>query len=636
MHLFTIAIASLAIVSSTYRTYGLESLPHAESSTDPEETSRWFDRLIAMLQHEHGSEVVTQALENLMTTENLDWSAWVTSSVTAEQKSLYESLIREIAVVYLREALGDKGEPSAAISVPDIIENSSPYVGKITTVDSDGMQVSTGSGFQVAKNIVITSRHVLKGAADTLITWDDKSVSGVVTILVPYTEFSHTNDYPDIALLVLDKPREGGIPLATKPPRVGSRIITVGNPLGLGITASEGIISAVPDGLRIQITAAVSPGSSGSPVLDEYGRVIGVVTSKIIGGEMLNIALSLGILDGTRHAMFSHEQINRVFASELFEESKAVRQKYYELHNNQNSTMLNKFPIVEESQEIAVVHLHAEEALLREAVALDSEHPDYWESLAVCLQLQDRLEEAVIAISESIEHEPVLAADIRTWSEAIGQALNMSEKSIISWRLDKVKSISSRYRLRGNLVWQNTILTWRDREPSDFKANMSSSLRDYNQAINILESDLSVARDHEDWLQYFKQYSETHFETQSVLRSLGDGKTRLENALRYNQFINKYTTNKRDFRILFKQSINLAEIGEIFLGKKDYVKSEEALMQSLKLDENCMLTRAVMAELYWTTGRIEMSKEQVEILRANDSLLSQLLLHNLPSEITRD
>jgi hypothetical protein len=77
--------------------------------------------------------------------------------------------------------------------------------------------------------------------------------------------------------------------------RPGQRIITLGSPLGLAHTVTEGIVSGVrtlPSGMKaIQIDAAVSPGSSGGPVLDRRGRVVGVVSTQIAEGEGISFAV---------------------------------------------------------------------------------------------------------------------------------------------------------------------------------------------------------------------------------------------------------------------------------------------------------------------------------------------------------
>jgi hypothetical protein len=69
--------------------------------------------------------------------------------------------------------------------------------------------------------------------------------------------------------------------------------VVIGNPEGLEGTVTEGIISAFREGGDIiQITAAISPGSSGSPVLDDDGNVIGVATATYKEGQNLNFAIS--------------------------------------------------------------------------------------------------------------------------------------------------------------------------------------------------------------------------------------------------------------------------------------------------------------------------------------------------------
>jgi len=77
----------------------------------------------------------------------------------------------------------------------------------------------------------------------------------------------------------------------------GQRVIVIGRPEKLAETVSDGIISAFRNNRSsIQITAAFSPGSSGSPVLDESGQVIGIATSTSKEGQNLNFAISVETL----------------------------------------------------------------------------------------------------------------------------------------------------------------------------------------------------------------------------------------------------------------------------------------------------------------------------------------------------
>jgi S1-C subfamily serine protease len=74
----------------------------------------------------------------------------------------------------------------------------------------------------------------------------------------------------------------------------GQKVIVIGNPTGLTGTVSDGIISAFRENRSpIQIIAPISPGSSGSPVMDEDGQVIGVATLQIVEGQNLNFAIAV-------------------------------------------------------------------------------------------------------------------------------------------------------------------------------------------------------------------------------------------------------------------------------------------------------------------------------------------------------
>jgi S1-C subfamily serine protease len=75
--------------------------------------------------------------------------------------------------------------------------------------------------------------------------------------------------------------------------------LVIGNPEGLQGTVSNGIISAFRENRSlIQITAPISPGSSGSPVLDETGQVIGMATLIYKEGQNLNFAIFAGVIEG--------------------------------------------------------------------------------------------------------------------------------------------------------------------------------------------------------------------------------------------------------------------------------------------------------------------------------------------------
>ena len=101
----------------------------------------------------------------------------------------------------------------------------------------------------------------------------------------------------DLALLRVEAPAGHVRPLSLDrtSPQEGESVVVIGNPLGLEGSVSNGIVSAVRDiptfGRIIQITAAISPGSSGSPVVNMLGQVIGVATLQVTGGQSVNFAI---------------------------------------------------------------------------------------------------------------------------------------------------------------------------------------------------------------------------------------------------------------------------------------------------------------------------------------------------------
>jgi S1-C subfamily serine protease len=79
---------------------------------------------------------------------------------------------------------------------------------------------------------------------------------------------------------------------------LGDKVVVIGSPEGLSNTVTEGILSARRGGEQpaLQVSAAISPGSSGGPVFDEAGRVVGVTQSQWEEGENLNFAIPVEVV----------------------------------------------------------------------------------------------------------------------------------------------------------------------------------------------------------------------------------------------------------------------------------------------------------------------------------------------------
>jgi len=173
----------------------------------------------------------------------------------------------------------------------ELAEKVRPAVVLIETFDKDNNPVGQGSGFFINdKGHLITNHHVIEGADSATV----KITSGEIYLVQGIIAVDENSDV--VKLQVNTKSAKTSfLPVSEEIPSVGEDIVVVGNPFGLESTLSKGIVSAIrpiPDfGHIIQISAPISDGSSGSPVLNVKGEVIGVATFILIEGQALNFAV---------------------------------------------------------------------------------------------------------------------------------------------------------------------------------------------------------------------------------------------------------------------------------------------------------------------------------------------------------
>ena len=161
------------------------------------------------------------------------------------------------------------------------IHKAMPAVFVIKTYDADGTPLGLGTGFFIdSVGTGITNFHVLAGAANAeIFLQDDRNYKIAFT---DAEDKAHDIIRFHIAKSNNNKPKFKYLKLSGKQPQTGEDAFTIGNPDGLSFTASNGIVSSVRDdeelGLIIQTTAPISHGSSGSPLLNIKGEVIGIIT----------------------------------------------------------------------------------------------------------------------------------------------------------------------------------------------------------------------------------------------------------------------------------------------------------------------------------------------------------------------
>lgn len=171
-----------------------------------------------------------------------------------------------------------------------VIKKAFPSVVRIIMKDNNAQPISVGTGFFIDKNIVATNYHVINKGEDGYINFIGKKNEYRISSVIGVDELN------DLALLKVDSisgpPMQLGSVTKTE---IGDDIYVVGNPYGvLEGTVSKGIISGIRDiGDRkiLQIDAAISAGSSGGPVIDITGKVIGVAFASFKEGQNLNFAI---------------------------------------------------------------------------------------------------------------------------------------------------------------------------------------------------------------------------------------------------------------------------------------------------------------------------------------------------------
>jgi tetratricopeptide (TPR) repeat protein len=174
--------------------------------------------------------------------------------------------------------------------LPQLVRRIKPSAVAIETFDARGEKLSRGSGFFIDVDRVVTNRHVIENAYRAEVHSYNGSIYPVKGVIAVDAE-------GDLALLKIDAPPNQVRPLSLDrtSPQEGESVVVIGNPFGLEGSVTNGIVSAVRDiptfGRIIQITAPISPGSSGSPVVNMQGQVIGVATLQITGGQSVNFAI---------------------------------------------------------------------------------------------------------------------------------------------------------------------------------------------------------------------------------------------------------------------------------------------------------------------------------------------------------
>src|ERR1044071_4676473 len=308
--------------------------------------------------------------------------------------------------------------------LPDLVRRIKPSAVAIETFDARGEKLSRGSGFFVESDRVVTNRHVLEGAYRAEVHSSTGAVFPVKGVLAVDLE-------GDIALLKIDPPATPikPLPLDKTSPQEGESVVVIGNPLGLEGSVTNGIVSAVRDiptfGRIIQITAPISSGSSGSPVVNMQGQVIGIATLQITGGPSVNFAipserisqLQVAAIMSLGDLVASTGRNKRAKAVQFFRDGLSFLSKddcekalpYFEKAVDSDSNYAEAWAQAGFCREKLGRHAEAIEAS-RRAVALRPSAESYF-NIGLANYYLKQYREAEIAYRQSIKLDPYNAAD---------------------------------------------------------------------------------------------------------------------------------------------------------------------------------------------------------------------------------
>lgn len=213
--------------------------------------------------------------------------------------------------------------PDCSLSASEIYARTSPSVVQVVSVSinpfliRDRVAPSIGTGFIVDDGYIVTNYHVVADANETIVFVQDQTYLATIVGIDPTL---------DVAVLDANLVETIGKPISfTKDTQldIGQRAFAVGYPLGLGQSISAGVVSGIGRVLQqktsswlspyVQTDAAISPGNSGGPLVDDCGDVIGMITSSIsgFGAENIGFAIPSGILQTVTAALIEDGYVSR-------------------------------------------------------------------------------------------------------------------------------------------------------------------------------------------------------------------------------------------------------------------------------------------------------------------------------------
>lgn len=186
---------------------------------------------------------------------------------------------------------GTQEQRAPALATRELVAQVGKSLVVVLTQDHEGNPIAEGSGFFFKPGFIATNLHVLKRASQGYVKSLSDGVSYKISSVVGF-DLKH-----DVCVLKLSAADGTPLRLSADDVAVGDDVLVAGNPEGLEASFSKGIVSAIRSGSGlIQMDAAISPGSSGGPVVNQRGEVVGLTVSTLVEGQNLNFAVPVRFL----------------------------------------------------------------------------------------------------------------------------------------------------------------------------------------------------------------------------------------------------------------------------------------------------------------------------------------------------
>lgn len=352
-----------------------------------------------------------------------------------------------------------------------------PSVVLIKVYDNKGQYYGCGSGFFIDKNgIVVTNRHVIVKASKIEVKLYTSEVLDVEKILTEEQTY-------DLALILVKLPKKTKIKpikLVKTYPKVGEKIVVIGNPFGLEQTVSEGIISAIREiesfGKIIQITAPVSKGSSGSPVVNFNGEVIGVASFQIVSGQNLNFAIPfdkiLQLKESIKKLTVEKTQEIKNFSSKFL----LLKCKFYSIFSYKLALKFCENLVDKKKYDVALLYL-------KTLSNKKTKDPEVFYHIGQCYTKLKNYDEAEKYYKYAIELKP----DVVKYYKDLGNCYYKQEKY-----KEAINIYEQALKLSSNDVDLHLDLAW-----------TYLGLKKYNKAIELLNKALKIKPDYDAIYLYF-------------------------------------------------------------------------------------------------------------------------------------